>query len=158
MKKRILKFLAILTTVFILGPILTFLHELGHATIPVLNGKNVKIVMGIDSFNLFSLNICSLEIIWNNTLLPWIGYTKFNEPSSWAYILGPTISLSLFVLLRFFLFKIINNEFLQRVTYSSSYWCLYQGIFTIVPLKYPNWLKGYENFTSDGMKFLQSIL
>lgn len=157
MKESILKFLVILITVFVLGPIFSFLHELGHIVIPFLNGDKVKVVMGIETFNIFRLNLGTLEIVWNNTFLPWVGYAKFNGPNSLACLLGPITSFSLFAFFKFFLMKKIKGEFLQRVTYSSSYWCLYQGIFTIIPMKYPDWLKGYEGFTSDGMKFVQLV-
>jgi len=158
MKERLLSILIILTVAFILGPIFTFLHELGHALVPILNGANVRIVMGVESFNLFSFSVGSLEVIWNNTFLPWVGYTLFDESTSVAYILGPLTSLSLFLFLRFVITKKLENDFVVRICFSGSYWCLIQGVLTLIPLKYPTWLTGYESFTSDGMKFLNSFI
>lgn len=157
-QKNLTMIYILLIVVFVLGPLLTFLHELGHAAIPLINGANVKIVMGIDSFNVFSIIIGSLEVVWNNTFLPWTGYTRFDDNSIFSYILGPLVSLSMFLFFKYFLASRVKSDFLQRLINSVAYWCFFQGLFTLVPFKYPLWLKGYENFSSDGLKFINLIL
>lgn len=120
-------------------------------------GENVHIVMGKNSFNLFEVSLLHLKVTWNNTLYAWIGYARFDNHNALAYILGPLTSFTLFAVMRFYLVSKVKREFMVRLIYSSSYWCLYQGIFTIIPIKYSTWLYGYGNFTSDGMKFFNSI-
>lgn len=157
-QKNLTMIYILLIVVFVLGPLLTFLHELGHAAIPLINGANVKIVMGIDSFNVFSIIIGSLEVVWNNTFVPWAGYTRFDDNSIFSYILGPLTSLLFFVFLRSFVSRKMKCGFWLRILTSAAYWCFFQGLFTLVPFKYPLWLKGYENFSSDGLKFINSLL
>lgn len=152
------RFFIFLTVYLFLGPIFTFLHEIGHAIIPLIYKEDVQIYMGVDSFSLFSFTLGNLQIIWNNTIFPWVGYTRYHNEFIFALLLGPVISLLLFVLIRFYITKRSKITFVSQIVHASSYWCLFQGFFTLVPLEYPIWLHGYENFSSDGMVFLKMIV
>jgi hypothetical protein len=134
-----------LTFFFLIAPILTTLHELSHAAIPALNGEEVKVSVGKSS--IFNLHFRNLKVELG-LLKPWIGYTDWSRESTVLQLfLGPLVSLALGI--SFYILSSRVEEF-KGLLLACTGWCLFQFLFTIVPVKYPTFL-GYSNDQkSDG--------
>jgi hypothetical protein len=93
---------------FVLAPILTFTHELGHSLAPLFNGEQVSITVG--GYAKPSLNAEQLSISYVSAWKPWAGFTKWSgERDIFRLSLGPLTSLILGFLFTF-LMKFVSNK------------------------------------------------
>lgn len=151
MLKLILYFLIFF---FILAPVFTLIHELGHALIPLFEG--IKVSINIGEGPLIQQKIASLSIKIG-LFKPWIGYTDWRAISNYeltSSILGPIFSL--ICSLVFLLVGISKrNKFYSALLFAGAGWCLFQFVFTIFPFSYPEFLGYRSGMISDGARVLE---
>lgn len=138
--------------IFLLGPMFTFIHELGHAILPMINGQKVNIRVGVNSVFNFEVNKLTVSIGLNK---PWVGFTNWDGDSKISYILlGPIASLALGIL---FLIIGLNSDKHSGLLFACSGYCLFQFLFTITPITYPNWLGYGDGQFSDGKQIIEKL-
>ena len=154
MKKLIHIFLIVIVFFLLIAPLLTLIHELGHAVIPLL--KNDKVSIHIGSEVLFKSEFGDLTLSYGNPYQPWIGYTHWNNYNGiWAIILGPMFSLFIAIILFYISLKIKSKFILSFLIYMAIGWSGLQFLFTSLPLSYPKEM-GYPAETySDGMRIYE---
>ncbi len=142
------------------SPILTFLHELGHATPTLVSGKKATIVLG-NSDRKLNFKIRNLEL--NISLLPsYIGFCYWPEELSRkekliSLISGPLVSL----IISIFCFYFILKPDLPPETYSIliglTTLSFIQFLTTAIPMHYPSFMSGYAGLPSDGFQIMELI-
>jgi hypothetical protein len=142
----------VLIFIFLIAPILTSFHELGHAAIPLLKGEVVKISVG-ENF-IFKFQIQNLNVEFG-LLKPWIGYATWpNEGTILQLLLGPLVSLIFGT--GFFILSLRVGEF-KSLFMACAGWCLFQFLFTIIPMNYPTFLGYGHAQQSDGRQIVESF-
>lgn len=137
-----------------LAPVLTLIHEFGHAVVPLLKGQDVKI--GVGSRQVINFQVGKLAIEFG-LFSPWIGFTKYKESVSvMAHAGGPLFSLLLGAALLLFGFKGTTGN-TSAFLFASAGWCLFQFVFTAIPFIYPSWLGYEQGMSSDGYKILEAF-
>jgi len=133
----------------VLAPLFTLIHELGHAFLPILNGEMVMVRVGEDS--IITLKVKNLSISFGLSK-PWVGYASWNGENKISYLLlGPLTSL--ISGLAFIGLGISSNR-LTALLFSCAGFCLFQFLFTIAPMTYPDWLGYGRDQLSDGRQIL----
>ncbi|OFZ23194.1 MAG: hypothetical protein A2X94_02840 [Bdellovibrionales bacterium GWB1_55_8] len=141
--------------VFYLGtPLFIFMHELGHAAVPLLEGEHVKIFLG--SMSGVSIEIGRLEIILGEIArAPYFGFTEWTSNSLASQIGGPLISLLMILLVGFATYTVRKQSaILRQVGTAALIAVVLQFVFTTIPMKYPEWFGHYAGMESDGLKAL----
>jgi hypothetical protein len=72
-------------------------------------------------------------------------------------LFGPLLSLIFSIMLYTLLFLNISNPNINNIIQASAVFNFFQFLFTIIPIRYPNWFKPYGGKPSDGYQIL-SIL
>lgn len=135
-----------------LAPTLTIFHELGHATIPLFNGKETSIQVGSNRFISLRVGKLKIEI---GLLKPWIGFSKWESAvSSWAFAGGPLVSLILGLVFMILGYR-VSDGLTSSLFLACAGWCLLQFVFTAIPLNYPQWLGFEPGAKSDGRQLLE---
>lgn len=142
--------------IFLFAPIFTFIHELGHALNPLLQGLDVTIKIG-EGFSFQQvIGHLSIEI---GFLKPWVGYTSWSESHKAEFIslmLGPLFSF-LLALFLFFFGVLKRKKVYSALLFASAGFCFFQFLFTTIPITYPSFL-GYPSKTiSDGKQLLEKV-
>jgi len=146
----------------VLFPIITFLHECGHAlAVLALTGQDVTILLGSGRRGMkWQWGKLGVVVGW---LTGFVGFTKYDQERLtsrqilWVTLAGPLVSLLLTVACSAPAFtRGIPQGFviLMRIV---AYATLAQFLFTILPLRYPRWLLAYGGKTSDGWRALQLL-
>ncbi len=136
------------------APILTLLHEIGHASMPMLRGQNVSVEVGKARIINFQIGKLTIEL---GFLKPWIGYTKWQYNQDVITLAaGPIFSLLLGATSLFFGIKLSTGE-TSAFLFACAGWCFFQFAFTIIPIEYPSWLGYEQGTTSDGLKIFRLL-
>ncbi|MFD1848875.1 hypothetical protein [Oceanobacillus bengalensis] len=147
----------------VIGPITTFIHELGHALIMLgLTGNKVSITLGGEGKSVLQWNTRRLNITIH-IFSGWIGYTSYenNEIVKKSnmflyYIFGPLFSLTtaiIFLLLQ----NSISNSVIIYIFKFITMASFIQFLFTIIPMNYNKFLGGKYYNRSDGMKIKELL-
>lgn len=158
-----MNFLVYIVLGLILTPIITLIHELGHAIAGLIfTNKDVKIKIGNANLNK-KLKILRLIIEFNgyNSIINLnYGLTEWNKPnkayqSIIIYLSGPLFSLLMFILSSYII--LICNEYniIYILFQIFSLLTFIQFIFTIFPIKYKNY--AYYKNKSDGYKIIELL-
>lgn len=139
---------------FILAPVCTFIHEFGHALIPLYEGIKVSINIGEGPFIHQTIGNLSIKI---GVFKPWIGYTDWRDFNNYELIssmLGPMFSVASSAV---FLFIGISkrNKLYSTLLFAGAGWCVFQFIFTFLPFSYPEFLGYKPGMVSDGARVLE---
>lgn len=140
---------------FVIAPIMTLLHEAGHALIPLLSQEPVRVFVGCVQGT--GLKVANLEIGYCSPWTPWVGYTTWGGVSGVLHsLLGPIFSFliaSLFLLIR----SRLRNRNQRSLLLACAGWAFFQFVFTVLPLNYLP-MFGYPAGTaSDGKIALELI-
>ena len=145
-------------------PILTFLHELGHAAFALILTKD-QVCIEIGNRNLSIEKKIGRLIFKFKGYKNWVdinfGLTRYKIPKSKAYRIaivlgGPLSSLAIFLLSILILLFIHNLDFIIKVILRSiSIYSLCQFLTTILPINYK--FGPYNSLSSDGYKILQIL-
>ncbi|WP_461535105.1 hypothetical protein [Spongorhabdus nitratireducens] len=144
----------------LVAPILTLLHELGHA-IPVLaSGGKAEILLGERNYRI-TLKLKNLQI-------RIAGLSFFNGHCYWerdmparltllALVLGPLVSLAMSLAA----FSLIFTPGYASAVYSLATFIAVssaiQFLMTALPMQYPRFLSGYAGMQSDGYQIVQVL-
>lgn len=143
------KIVVVLIFIFLIAPVLTAFHELGHAVIPTLKGEEVMVIVGQNSILNFQIKNLNIEFGLSK---PWIGYTSWSGDSTiMQLLLGPLVSLMLVVCFYFIALRIRGSKGLVM---ACSGWCIFQFLFTILPVNYPTFLEYVKDQQSDGKQII----
>lgn len=150
-------FLSFIIIYFMISPFLTFLHELGHASLALIL-TNSNVILKLGNFNkksFFEVKIRRLDIkIYNFS--PGMGGVYFNNNNvnkikQMVIILAGPLTNIIVSCISLFVSKYYNS-FLYISLFSLS------GFFaTIIPLKYPKFFGGYVGLKSDGYRLIDII-
>ena len=145
-------------------PVLTLLHELGHA-IPALIFTKEKVIVDIGNSNLnkkIKLNRLVIKLNGYKSLTDvsygYINWTPLdsNKMKSVFMILGgPLTSLIVSILLYIYLINVSLPYILIKLLDALFLFSLFQFLLTILPMKY--FYNPYSGHTSDGYKILQDL-
>jgi hypothetical protein len=160
MVTEIAEVLAIAASIgFVTGPLLTLLHELGHAVVPLLRTEQaVHVWLGRAPYwREFHLGRLTLRVAVPSTIFggcDWEGQLNKAEFVATA-LLGPITSAACCVLL--YAMAIHVSGFMHHVLIGSAAFAAFQAVFTLLPLRYPAWLGQYSRMPSDGMSALRAL-
>ncbi|WP_189443552.1 site-2 protease family protein [Salinicola rhizosphaerae] len=145
---------------FILMPLATFLHELGHAALPLLMDKPVKIVMGNANF-VWRFSLRNLEV--KSSIFPFYkGHCYWeNVDSIWLQVMilsaGPLTSLASAVALYWLMNHGPSSEIFDYGIRFCFWFCLIQFFMTAIPWQYPSFFPGYTAQSSDGYQIFRLL-
>ena len=149
--KHLLQFVLIL---FVIWPLLTLWHELGHALVPLWAGRSpVRIRLGTGrlgctvQFGRLGLRIAPVPL--------GFGWCEWTPPAdrAWAmaaHLLGPCASAAaaggLWLLARG------AAGLVHELALAGAAIAFMQCMFTAVPMRYPRWFGPYAGQPSDGLR------
>ena len=149
------KLLHIAVFYFAVAPLLTFIHELGHAIIPLLKGEQVIIRVGGYVGSSFSLGVLSIAY---SPWMPWLGHTDWSgETEIMRLALGPMTSLAIAVLI-FFLIRKKKRPTYGLLFMVSLCWVIAAFLVTAYPVAYPSFLINSPEGVSDGKQILDILM
>lgn len=156
-----LTFLLVLCATMLVLPLIILWHELGHAAITLLKGREpANITVGhLQSGHLFSFRWGRLQVRVQRLFFGG-GFCEFPSLSrsdeAWALAGGP-IATALLLACCLGVGHLVNEQppsllqpFWQSLTWTSTL----QLVITVLPLRYPTWLVGGD-FVSDGRQLLE---
>lgn len=123
---------------FIVLPIISLLHELGHIFFAwLMGGKKIRVIIGTGK-PLFSLG--ALEV---RKYYFWYGLCTFENlkrSQKWANILIFSGGALFNLLGTFLVILLVQNEILEEgiLTYQFTYFSLYYIFFAVLPMPYPD--------------------
>jgi hypothetical protein len=144
---------------YLISPILTFLHELGHAIcVLILTNDIVDIRIGNFENKHVSFKIGRLEV-YLNKFSPWVGSTNWSELPQEKYkkiliCLGGPIASALVGVI-FLLLVSITENILKIFLGSFLLGSIVQFLSTIIPMTYKH--GPYKGRKSDGFYAIQAI-
>jgi hypothetical protein len=123
---------------FIVLPVISFLHELGHVFFAwIMGGKNIKVIIGSGSV-LFRLGIVEVRKYYF-----WYGFCSFDNLrrrqrfSNILIFAGGSLFNAMAAVVVIYL---IENDMLEATifTYQFIYFSLYYVFFALLPMPYPD--------------------
>ena len=150
---------ALLFSLFIVAPLLTLVHELGHAIPQLFWAKHVTISLGAPRQSI-TIPIGKLTITTSAT--PFhrgvcqIAPTLSPQQKAFVLLGGPLTSWGCY-----FLFSMAQNvdapSFATYCLNFSATFSLVQALMTTIPCRYPKRLVGYSGQASDGLQLLKLL-
>ncbi|CAK4074644.1 hypothetical protein VDT1_3519 [Vibrio sp. 16] len=150
---------ALLFSLFIIAPLLTLIHELGHAIPQLFWVKHVTISLGTPRRG-FTIPMGRLTIITSAT--PFhrgfcqISSTLSLQQRAFVLLGGPLVSWGCY-----FLFSVGQNvstpPFATYCLNFSATFSFLQALMTTIPWRYPKRLVGYSGQASDGLQLLKLL-
>ena len=145
-------------------PLLTLLHELGHALLALAFTKGiVSVSVGNPVTPGYLVQVGRLQIRLRpfSTIFGLIEHTVDGLTSSQRAAIvaaGPVSTCLLLIILTYFAyFSGFVPAYFQPILVSAQYAAIMQTIMTGIPLRYPNWLGSYGGKESDGLRFLKAV-
>lgn len=136
------------------APILTLFHEIGHAAIPLSNRHKVTIQIGSGKIVNFQVGNLTVKLSF---LSPWVGFTNWQSNTDLMAVAGgPLVSLIMGIGFLFLGLK-CSTDSISAFLFASAGWCLFQFVFTAIPITYPSWLGYQPNMPSDGLQILKML-
>lgn len=161
----LVEFLIIFFICWLMAPFITLLHELGHAFGLLLATKDGVAKVYLGNWNRSNANKESLRIGKRLFLyIKWghIGYCAYHKKDGnmtkyqfiFFLLCGPLSSLLITLSLLLSLFYTHSFAHLSNIIIALAILNFTQFLFTIMPLRYPGWMKGYKGMPSDGYGIL----
>ncbi len=162
--------IAIFITLFLTIPLLTFLHELGHALAGLAVGaSHVSIFLGSVSpprKTVLNLEFKRTRIALANWTRLWFGSAHMDDTSEIAprrralvAIAGPLVSLIIVVILSVmaFLTRKDASSLVRAVVQYTALSEFFTLIMTAIPMRYPWWMGAYAGHKSDMARVLHLL-
>lgn len=137
------------------GPILTFIHEWGHALFSLLMTRGrVYILLGENTYNGYAIQLGRLTVHFNKFSIV-TGFCQSEEwpVSKYKQVLiimgGPVISLLMTLTFGFLTYSAIDLV-LKSIYGGALLFSGIQTLMTLVPMKYVH--AGYKGLSSDGLR------
>lgn len=143
----------------IVMPLITLLHELGHAIPQLIAGHATEIRLG-NKRNAKEIHIGKLKL----SIAPLsmnVGFASIKRDVSkgsqiLSLLMGPLVSL--IVCIGCYLINHQDLPYLvQYLLGFSMYFSFFQFLCTSIPIYYPSYFGGYEGMPSDGRQVLELI-
>lgn len=140
-------------------PLITFLHELGHAIPQLIRGYRVVIQMG-NLENAVKLKLGKLYIYG----APFSMFNGFCSISSkggknrkvLSLLCGPIFSVVLALCFYWLSFQNLGYWTNFQVNL-ALYFSAFQAFLTLIPIKYPDFFGGYAGTKSDGLQAFELV-
>ena len=146
---------------WVLATVLTSLHELGHAALPLARGISVRTDLG--ATNGLEIRLGKWVLALGSLTNPWFGSTHYSKLAAADELVvlmaGPLVSLvcASVGLLVFQKIKNTPHRKARALALFTFWYAFIQALFTLVPLTYPDWLGGFGSKPSDGMRILELL-
>ncbi|WP_373601023.1 hypothetical protein [Paraclostridium bifermentans] len=160
--EAIIKFVAYAIICLIGMPIVTILHELGHAIMQLIFTKGkVNVIIGNGKLDMkFTINRLTINLKGYESIgaLSY-GFSRGSIADSkfkniLIYLGGPLVSVLICITTYITIFKIDNIFFIYAM--NAFFWCsLFSTLCTLIPMKYNYY--PYEGYYSDGYKIVQVL-
>ncbi|CAM3651370.1 hypothetical protein [Parendozoicomonas haliclonae] len=140
-------------------PLMTFLHELGHALPILASGNKAHIVMGTGDSPL-TLTFNNLKISLSPTISTSFCYWEESltqRTALLALIAGPLTSLLISMTCIFVYFRFSTSAELSGLLLCIAGITFFQFLFTAIPMHYPSFMGAYAGAPSDGYQILQRL-
>lgn len=141
----------------IILPLVTFLHELGHAlTALALTNMEVTVILGKGNIK-WQWGRLKFAVGWFSSIF---GFTRYEGGTIKPYqtvlvaLAGPLVSLFLAVLCWSLRPLWVEPEWVSVVMGMTATAAFVQFLFAIVPMRYPAWFLAYSGRFSDGARIL----
>ncbi len=162
--------IAILITLLLTAPLLTFFHELGHALAGLSVGApHVDILLGSQpppQKTVLTLNFERIRITLASWMPLWIGFAQMDvetriTPRQRALVAlaGPFASLIVVVILSVvaFLTRKDSSLLVRAVIQYAALNAFITLIMTAIPMRYPEWMGAYAGHNSDMARAIQAL-
>lgn len=146
-------------------PCTVLIHEIGHAFGLLLSTKTsiASVYLGdFDKSNKenFRIGRMHFHIRWG-----YVGFCAYeNEAGQMSnfqiivfMLCGPLMSLFVSLILTLILFYFHVDGSLNSLITGAAIFNFFQFMWTIIPMKYPAWMKAYAGMPSDGYQVLQVL-
>lgn len=150
----------------VIFPLVTLLHELGHA-IPALayGAQDVKIILGHSERDriVFRRQFGRLELILVSWIPLFVGHVRTSDPLPFRQQIqvilgGPLVSLLLVVVLAPLAYASRGAADLVRVLVQGTAVCTFLSlVMPMLPIVYPRWYYGYAGKPSDMRRLIRLI-
>ncbi len=143
---------------FITMPILTFLHEMGHAAPQLSNKEHVRIQIGNAKYSItFKLGLLSISIAPFPT---HIGFCSINPTRNYKkrvliFLAGPMVSFVLAILF-YILIAQDHGYWTNFQIRFALYASIIQTILALFPIQYPDFMGSLVS-KSDGLQILELL-
>ncbi len=143
-------------------PVSVLLHEVGHAMgVIIFTKEKPHVYLGsANDSNKKNFQIGRIQFYMNWACFGFCAVknkTNFSKLQNIMVLIGgPIVSLVLFVTAYLAKAEVTHFEtknFLNGIIYCN----LFMFIFTIIPIRYPNWWKPYAGLPSDGYQILMLL-
>ena len=158
-----IKYFTIFATMFLVMPIYTLFHELGHAIFALLfTDDNVDIVIGESEAKIGSLKLKRINICFHNLITYYgiccCGEIKKESNKKLKRILislgGPLVS-AIFAGIGLLMCYYTSGSFINRIFNGITWSALIQLFMTIIPMKYKS--GSYNGMISDGKRIMNVL-
>jgi hypothetical protein len=148
-------FAKLLVGAFVIAPLLTLIHEIGHALPSIVTQK--KVVIGVGGRKK-SIAIKVGNVALRFSVFGFGGYCRYSSNFSTsgqvlAILLGPLISLSIAIAL-YKISLITMSDSLNPYIEFAYLLAAAQFVFNIIPIKYPRLFSKESAIRSDGLLLL----
>ncbi|WP_017185871.1 hypothetical protein [Alkalibacillus haloalkaliphilus] len=140
----------------VLFPLCTLLHELGHSiAVTTMSKSHAKIYLGNKNKSKLNFKIGRVHFSLNLSLNGYCSWENSlsNRQKLFALIGGPLMSL-LLALAFGGISTLTASNTLTAFLIGIMLYNLIQFLITIIPIRYPKWISGYD---SDGSKILRLL-
>lgn len=154
----------LLTFWLVTVPINTLLHEIGHALAGLAAGSTESSAYLGSGRTGTSIKVGQRLSLSVKPLTGFVGGYWLSEiprkrhARILVYASGPVFSVFLGIIL-WWLGNLVSGrlEITSTALIQGSYGAFFQGIVTLLPVRYGNWLPGYGGAESDGLSILREL-
>jgi fumarate reductase subunit D len=149
---------------FVIYPLVTLIHELTHGLMALIltRERQISCMLGTNPEQArITLNLTPRFRILLNFGTGLFGRCKIEgselirrRSAVLISLSAPLVSLALGIL--FFLLPAPDNDYLNQARLLVVTCAILQFLFTIVPVRYPQWFGGYRGMPSDGYRALRA--
>lgn len=146
------------------APVLTFIHELGHA-FPALLATDKGVVIDLGTPNtpshIASLGRLQVKFRLGSTMFGFV-HAHVSEMSrvqkAIFYFGGPTASIGVAAATGIAVYGFGDQiGYLKSPLASACYAAILQVLLTVIPIRYPKWWGSYAGMESDGLRLVKLL-
>lgn len=159
--------IAALILLFLIIPLLTLIHEAGHALAGLAVGaRHVTIQLGGQKEPVWSRNWGRVRLSLMSWAPLWVGFAKMDDvppitPRQRALVslAGPITSLMLVILLALtaFFTRLDSSYLVRALTQQAAFTAFLQLLTTAIPMRYPPQMGAYAGHSSDMQRVIQAL-
>jgi len=156
-----------LILLFLIIPLITLIHEAGHALAGLAVGaRHVTIQLGGQTEPVWSRNWGRVRLSLMSWAPLWVGFAKMDDVPSMTprqralvSLAGPVTSLILVILLSItaFLTRQDSSGLVRALVQQADLVAFLQLLTTAIPIRYPRWMGAYAGHSSDMRRAIQVL-